>query len=50
MTIANIAKDFTELLKQGDHQAAADKYNADDISSYEAMTQTSPAKRSSAFQ
>jgi len=37
MTIAEIAKDFTELLKQGDHDGAAEKYNADDIVSYEAM-------------
>ena len=37
MTIAEIAKDFTELLKQGDHNGAAEKYNADDIASYEAM-------------
>ena len=36
MTIAEIAKDFTELLKQGDHNGAAEKYNADDIASYEA--------------
>ena len=37
MTIAEIAKDFTELLQQGDHEGAAEKYNADDIVSYEAM-------------
>ncbi|QKC84969.1 SnoaL-like domain-containing protein [Mesorhizobium sp. NZP2077] len=37
MTIADIAKDFTELLKQGDHAGAGEKYNADDIVSYEAM-------------
>ena len=37
MTIAEIAKDFTELLKQGDSHGAAAKYNADDIASYEAM-------------
>ena len=37
MTIAEIAKDFTELLKHGDHEAAAEKYNADDIVSLEAM-------------
>lgn len=36
MTTAETAKDFTELLKQGDDDAAA-KYNADDIVSYEAM-------------
>ena len=37
MTIADIAKDFTELLQQGDHAGAGEKYNADDIVSYEAM-------------
>ena len=37
MTITEIAKDFTELLKQGDHQGAAEKYNADDVVSLEAM-------------
>ncbi|QPC94223.1 nuclear transport factor 2 family protein [Mesorhizobium sp. INR15] len=37
MTIAEIAKDFTERLKQGDHEGAAAKYNSDDIASYEAM-------------
>lgn len=37
MSIAEIAKDFTELLKQNDHDGAAAKYNADDIVSYEAM-------------
>lgn len=37
MTITEIAKDFTELLKQGDHQGAAEKCNADDVASYEAM-------------
>jgi hypothetical protein len=37
MTIADLAKDFTELLKQGKDEAAASKYNADDIVSYEAM-------------
>jgi ketosteroid isomerase-like protein len=37
MTTAEIAKDFTELLKQGDHEGAGEKYNADDIVSYEAM-------------
>ncbi|TIV12267.1 MAG: nuclear transport factor 2 family protein, partial [Mesorhizobium sp.] len=37
MTTAEIAKDFTELLKQGDSHSAAAKYNADDIVSYEAM-------------
>ncbi|RRI05523.1 nuclear transport factor 2 family protein [Mesorhizobium tamadayense] len=37
MTIAEIAKDFTEMLRQGDSASAAAKYNADDIVSYEAM-------------
>ncbi|WP_394888079.1 SnoaL-like domain-containing protein [Mesorhizobium sp. AaZ16] len=37
MTTAALAKDFTELLKQGNDEAAAAKYNADDIVSYEAM-------------
>lgn len=37
MTTVEIAKDFTELLKQGDHERAGAKYNADDIVSYEAM-------------
>ncbi|MBZ9739103.1 MULTISPECIES: nuclear transport factor 2 family protein [unclassified Mesorhizobium] len=37
MPIAEIAKDFTELLQQGDHAGAGEKYNADDIVSYEAM-------------
>ena len=37
MSIAELAKDFTELLKQNDHDGAAAKYNADDIVSYEAM-------------
>jgi hypothetical protein len=37
MTTAGLAKDFTELLKQGNDEAAAAKYNADDIVSYEAM-------------
>jgi ketosteroid isomerase-like protein len=37
MTTAELAKDFTELLKQGDDGAAARKYNAEDIVSYEAM-------------
>ena len=37
MTITEIAKDFTELLEQGHHEDAAEKYNADDIVSYEAM-------------
>lgn len=37
MTTAELAKDFTEILKQGNDEAAAAKYNADDIVSYEAM-------------
>jgi hypothetical protein len=37
MTTAELAKDFTELLKQGNDEAAAAKYNADDIVSYETM-------------
>jgi ketosteroid isomerase-like protein len=37
MSIAELAKDFTELLKRGDDESAAKKYNADDIVSYEAM-------------
>lgn len=36
MTIAELAKDFTELLRQGNHDGAGAKYNADDIASYEA--------------
>jgi ketosteroid isomerase-like protein len=37
MTVQELAKDFTELLKQGDDEAAASKYNADDIVSHEAQ-------------
>ncbi|TKT81355.1 nuclear transport factor 2 family protein [Aquamicrobium sp. LC103] len=37
MTTAELAKDFTEILKRGDHDGAAAKYNSDDIVSYEAM-------------
>jgi ketosteroid isomerase-like protein len=37
MNTAELAKNFTELLKQGDDKAAAGKYNAEDIVSYEAM-------------
>ena len=37
MTTSELAKDFTDLLKQNDHERAAAKYNADDIVSYEAM-------------
>ena len=37
MTTSELAKDFTDLLKQNDHEGAAEKYNADDVVSYEAM-------------
>ena len=37
MTMSELAKDFTDLLKQNDHEGAAEKYNADDIVSYEAL-------------
>ena len=37
MTAAELAKDFTALLKKGDDEGAAGKYNADNIVSYEAM-------------
>ena len=37
MNTSELAKDFTELLKQRNDEAAAAKYNADDIVSYEAM-------------
>ena len=37
MTITDLAKDFTDLLKQGNNEGAASKYNADNIVSYEAM-------------
>jgi ketosteroid isomerase-like protein len=37
MTTAELAKDFTDLLKRGDHEGAAAKYNAENIVSYEAM-------------
>ncbi|MER9523165.1 nuclear transport factor 2 family protein [Mesorhizobium sp. M0292] len=37
MTIADVAKDFTEMLQQGDHLGAGEKHNADDIVSLEAM-------------
>ena len=36
MTTAALAKEFTELLRQGDHDGAGARYNADDIVSYEA--------------
>ena len=35
MTTSELAKDFTDLLKQNDHEGAAEKYNADNIVSYE---------------
>jgi ketosteroid isomerase-like protein len=37
MTTVELAKDFTSLLKNHDHDKAAEKYNADNIVSYEAM-------------
>ncbi len=37
MTITELAKDFTSLLKKNDHEKAAHKYNAHNIVSYEAM-------------
>ena len=37
MTTSELAKDFTDLLKQNDHDGAAEKYNADNIVSYEAL-------------
>jgi ketosteroid isomerase-like protein len=37
MTTAEIAKAFTDMLKAGDHIGAADKFNAADIVSREAM-------------
>jgi ketosteroid isomerase-like protein len=37
MTTTELAKDFTELLRQGGDESAAEKYNADEIVSYEAM-------------
>jgi ketosteroid isomerase-like protein len=37
MTSAETAKAFTEMLKSGDHHAAAEKFNAPDIVSIEAM-------------
>jgi ketosteroid isomerase-like protein len=36
MTTAELAKEITNLLKQGKDEAVAQKYNADDIVSYEA--------------
>ncbi|WP_150287624.1 nuclear transport factor 2 family protein [Rhabdaerophilum calidifontis] len=37
MTIQETAEAFTALLKAGDHQGAAERFNADDIRSFEAM-------------
>ena len=42
MTTSELAKDFTDLLKQNNHEGAAAKYNADDIVSYEAMEGPEP--------
>lgn len=37
MNTSELAKGFTDLLKQNDHEGAGKKYNADSIVSYEAM-------------
>jgi len=37
MTTVELAKDFTNFLKQNNHERAAAKYNDDNIVSYEAM-------------
>ena len=37
MTTAELAKEITNLLKQGDDKAVAERYNANDIVSYEAI-------------
>ncbi|MBZ9656750.1 nuclear transport factor 2 family protein [Phyllobacterium lublinensis] len=37
MTTLELAKDFTNILRTGDHEGAAAKYNSDSIASYEAM-------------
>ena len=37
MTIQETAQTFTDLLKAGDHTGAAERFNAQDIVSYEAM-------------
>jgi hypothetical protein len=37
MTTAELAKAFTAMLEQNDHEGAAKRYNADNIVSYEAM-------------
>ena len=36
MSVSDLAKGFTDLLKQNDHEGAAEKYNADNVVSYEA--------------
>lgn len=38
MTTDQIAKDFVALLKEGKHHEAANRFNADDIVSYENMS------------
>jgi ketosteroid isomerase-like protein len=37
MSIKDTAHSFTDLLKAGDHTGAAERFNAEDIVSYEAM-------------
>ncbi len=37
MTTLELAKDFTSILRTGDHEGAAAKYNSDSIASLEAM-------------
>lgn len=37
MTTQALAQDFVELLKAGKHDEAGERYNADDIASYENM-------------
>lgn len=37
MNTKDVAEAFTAMLKAGDHRGAADKFNADDIASYESM-------------
>lgn len=37
MNTTELAKDFTDLLKRGNDEGAAAKYNSDDIVSYEAQ-------------
>lgn len=36
MTTAELAKEFTDLLKNNDHAGASERFHADDIVSYEA--------------